>query len=115
MEQDRADRLSDLVERKTLAQCSRLYDDALKSAVRRCAPIFDQLKEIDKKKPPSVYNTPELEDEWRENERRRIIRSSGIANIFAREIASAGAQAAVQIQKSMEEIDRINRVVDDIG
>ena len=64
MEQDRADRLSDRVEERTLAQCQVLYSEALTKAVRR---------------------------------------------------AAAGAQAAVLIRSSMDEIERINRVVDDIG
>lgn len=115
MEQDRADRLSDRVEERTLAQCQVLYSEALTKAVRRAASVFDQLKAVDEKKPPSVYDTPEKQEEWRSNEKRRILRQSGLANLIARETAAAGAQAAVLIRSSMDEIERINRVVDDIG
>lgn len=115
MEQDRADRLSDAVENRTLAKCQTFYNDALKKAIRKAAPVLEQLKEIDRKKPPILYDTPEKQDEWREGEKRRIIRKSGIANLIAREIASAGVHAAEAIQSGMRDIDRINRVVDDIG
>ena len=115
MEQDKADRLSDAVENRTLAKCQTYYNDALKSAIRKAAPILEQLKALENKQPPSVYSTPEKQDEWREGERRRIIRKSGLSNLIARELASAGFAAAEAIEQSMDDIDRINRVVDDIG
>lgn len=113
--QDRADRLSDRIEEKTIARCAGLYNDALRRVMRRFAPVFKELEELEQKKPPSAYNTPEKQEEWRESERRRIIRKSGMAKVAAREIATAGAFAADVIRNAMDEIDRINRVGDDIG
>lgn len=115
MEQDKADRLSDRVEERALAKCNSLYADALKSAVRRSAPIFEQLKALENKQPPAVYDTDEKQQEWRQSERRRILRKSGLSALIARELAAAGAQAAALIRNSMDEIDRINREADDIG
>lgn len=115
MEQDRADRLSDRVEERTLSKCQAFYNDALLSSVRRAAGVFEQLKEVAKRTPPASYQTPEQQDDWREGERRRILRKSGLANLIAVELASAGVRSAAAIRSSMDEIDRINRVVDDIG
>ena len=115
MEQDRADRLSDRVEQKTLAKCAGLYTDALRRCMRRFAPVFKELDELVTKKPPTVFTTPEQQEKWREDQRRRIIRQSGMAKAVSREIAAAGAFAADVIRKSMDDIDRINRVGDDIG
>lgn len=113
--QDRADRLSDRIEEKTISRCAGLYNDALRRVMRRFAPVFKELEELEQKKPPSAYNTPEKQEEWRESERRRIIRKSGMAKAVSREIAAAGSFAADVIRKAMDEIDRINRVGDDIG
>ena len=113
--QDKADRLSDRVEQKTLAKCAGLYTDALRRCMRRFAPVFKEVEALETKKPPSVYTTPEQQEAWRESERRRIIRQSGMAKAVSREIAAAGAFAADVIRKSMDDIDRINRVGDDIG
>lgn len=113
--QDRADRMTDRVERKTLDQCQALYSAALKRAVRRCAPTLEKLKELDSKKPPASCDTPEKADKWREEQRRAIVRKSGLPAIVAREIAKAGEESAEVIRASMDEIDRINRVVEDIG
>ena len=115
IEQDRADRLSDRVEEKTVAKCAGLYTDALRRVMRRFAPLFKELEELDAKKPPSIYRTPEQQEAWREGERRRLVRSSGLAKTVAREIATAGSMAADVIRKSMDDIDKINRVGDDIG
>lgn len=113
--QDRADFLSDRVEEKTVAKCAGLYTDALRRIMRRFAPVFKQLEELETKKPPTACTAPEEQDKWREGERRRIIRASGISKAVSREIASAGAHAAAVIRSSMDEIERINRVGDDIG
>lgn len=115
MMQDRADRLSDQVEKKTLTKCAELYNDALLRCVRRFRHVFRQLEELDKKKPPSSCDTPEKQEKWREKQRKRIIDESGMNKAIARELAAAGASAADVIRESMEDIDRINRVVDDIG
>lgn len=113
--QDRADRLTDRIEQKTISRCAGLYTDALCRCMRRFASVFEALKELEERKPPSLYNTPEAQEKWREGERRRIIRKSGMAKVISREIAAAGTHAAEVIRQSMDEIDRINRVGDDIG
>lgn len=115
IEQDRADRLSDRVEQKTIAKCAGLYTEALRRVMRRFSPLLKELEQLETRKPPSTYRTPEAQEEWREGERKRLIRKSGIEKAVAREIASAGALAADVIRAAMDEIDRINRVGDDIG
>lgn len=112
---DRADRLSDRVEERCLADCSKLYNDALTRCMRRYAPVFKELEALESKKPPSTYKTPEQQEKWREDQRRTIIRRSGMAKGIARELAAAGGFAADVIRKAMNDIDRINRVGDDIG
>lgn len=113
--QDKADRLSDQVEESCLSDCAGLYNDALMRGVKRFAPVFKALREVETRKPPSTCETPEQQEEWREGERRRILSKSGMANGIARELAAAGGFAAERILKAMDDIDRINRVVDDIG
>ncbi len=113
--QDRADRLSDRVEEKALGQCAGLYNDALRRCMRRFALVFKQLEELETKKPPTAYETPEQQQKWREDQRRTILRRSGMSKAVSREIATAGAQCADVIRAAMEDIDRINRVGDDIG
>lgn len=113
--QDRADRLTDKVEQRALDSCRELYAEALKRATRKCAHTLKQLKELDEKKPPSNCDTPEKQDKWREEQRRRILRNSGIEDTVAKEVAAAGKSAAAAIRNAMDEIDRINRVVEDIG
>lgn len=113
--QDRADRLSDRAEEKAISQCAGLYNGALRRCVRRFAPVFRQLEELETKTPPTAYATPEQKENWREGERRRIIRKSGIAKAVSRELATAGASAADVIRAAMDDIDRINRMGDDIG
>lgn len=115
MEQDKADRLTDQVEQHADARCSALYTDALTRCMHRIVHAVDRLNALEAATPPAVYDTPEKQDEWREGERRRIIRSSGIANLCARELAAAGNKAAEVIKSAMADVDRINRVVDDIG
>lgn len=115
MMQDRADRLSDEVEEKTLAKCAELYNEALLRCVRRFRHVFRQLEELDEKKPPTSCDTPEKQEKWRERQRRRILDGSGMSKGIARELAAAGAFSADVIRESMSDIDRINRVVDDIG
>lgn len=115
MEQDRADRLSDRVEGKAIAKCAGLYNDALRRCMRRFAPVFKQLEELEKRKPPSTCQTPEEQEKWRENQRLVILRRSGMAKAISREVAAAGAFSADVIRAAMDEIDRINRVGDDIG
>lgn len=112
---DRADRLTDAIERRTLKTCEELYAQALKSAMRKAAPVFKQLKELDERKPPSHLKTTELIDKWREDERRKILRKTNLADLVAKEVAKAGEEAALVIRRSMDDIDRINRVVEDIG
>lgn len=114
-EQDRADRLSDRVEEKAVAKCSGLYTDALRRCMRRFAPVFKELEELETKKPPTAFATPKQQEKWREDQRRTILLRSGIAKAVSREIAAAGAFAADIIRKAMDDIDRINRVGDDIG
>ena len=96
--QDRADRLSDQVEEKTLAKCAELYNDALLRCMRRFRHVFRQLEELDKKKPPSSCDTPERREKWREGQRERIIDKSGMNKAIARELAAAGAFAADMIR-----------------
>ena len=115
IEQDRADRLTDRVEEKTIAKCAGLYTDALRRIMRCFAPLFKELEELEGRKAPSVYATMEAQEKWREGERKRLIRKSGIEKAASREIAAAGSFAADVIRASMDEIDRINRVGDDIG
>lgn len=115
MEKDRADRLSDRIEQKAVARCAGLYTDALRRCMRRYAPVLKELEALEDKKPPTAYATPEQQEKWREGERRRIIRKSGMAKCVSREVAAAGAFAADVIRKAMDDIDRINRVGDDIG
>lgn len=113
--QDRADRLSDRVEEKALAKCAGLYTDALRRCMRRFAPVFRQLEELETKKPPSSCKTDEEQEKWRADQRRTILLRSGMSKAVSREIAAAGAFAADVIRKAMDDIDRINRVGDDIG
>lgn len=113
--QDKADRLSDRVEQRAMAQCALVYANVQRSTSKRMKPLLAQLEALDDKKPPALYNTPQQQDEWRESERRRLIRKSGIANAIAREIAAAGVKSAEIINRAMDDIDRINRVGDDIG
>lgn len=115
MEQDKADRLTDRIEEKAVARCAGLYTDALRRCMRRYAQVFKELEALETKKPPAAYRTPDAQAEWREGERRRILRKSGMAKGVAREVAAAGAFAADVIRKAMDDVDRVNRVGDDIG
>lgn len=113
--QDRADLLSDRVEKRTIAKVSGLYTDALRHCMRRFAPVFKQLEELETKKPPSSCQTPEQQEKWREDQRHTILLRANMAKVVSREVAAAGSFAADVIRASMDEIDRINRVGDDIG
>jgi len=115
MEKDRADRLSDRVEEMAIAKCAGSYTDALRRCMHRLAPVFRQLEELETKKPPSLYQTAEQQEKWREGQRRVILNRSGMAKTISREVAAAGAFSASVIRAAMDEIDRINRVGDDIG
>lgn len=115
MEQDKADRLTDRIEARATAECALLYARVQRNASKRAKPLLSELDALEAKKPPAVYKTPQQQDEWRENERRCLIRKSGIANAIARELAAAGMQSAVIINRAMDDVDRINRVGDDIG
>ena len=112
---DRADLLTDREEEKTLLAVQGLYDQALKTAVRKNHAVFERLEAVSSAVPPSIHRTQKQQDDWRKREKRRILRQSGLITLIAREIANAGAQAALLIQQSMQEIDRINREADDIG
>lgn len=113
--QDKADKLSDRIEQKAIADCAYLYADVMRRVQRRMKPLFQELEALESKKPPAAYDTPEQQEKWLEGERRRLIRKSGLANIVARELAAAGNQCAVVIKKAMDDIDKVNRVGDDIG
>ena len=113
--QDRADRLSDRIEEKAIARCAGLYNDALRRVMRRFAYVFKELEELETKKPPTACVSPQQQEKWREDQRRTILLRSGMAKAVSREIAAAGAFAADVIRKAMDDIDRINRVGDDIG
>ena len=115
MIQDKADKLSDRVEQRTLAQCALLYANVQRTSSKRLKPLLAELGALAAKNPPASYHTPQQQDEWRESERRRLIRKSGIANAIARELAAAGMKSAEIINRAMDDIDRINRVGDDIG
>lgn len=115
MIQDKADKLSDRVEARATAQCAMLYASVQRSTAKRIKPLLAELEALGAKTPPAAYDTPQKQDEWRESERRRLIRKSGIANAIAREIAAAGIKSANIINRAMDDIDRINRVGDDIG
>lgn len=115
MMQDRADKLTDRIEAKAIAECATLYTEVMKRVQKRLKPLFDELAALDSKKPPAAYTTPEQVDKWRENERRKHIRKSGLAVLVARELAAAGVESANVINRAMDKIDRINREGDDIG
>ncbi len=115
MEKDKADRLSDRVEERAIAKCAGLYTDALRRCMRRFAPVFKQLEELETRKPPSTCQTPEEQEKWRTDQRRTILLRCGMAKAISREVAAAGAFSADVIRAAMDEIDRINRVGDDIG
>ena len=113
--QDKADKLTDSIETKAIAKCAAIYTDALERVRKRMKPLFDELEALDSKKPPSAYKTTEQQDKWREKEREKLIEKSGIARIVARELAGAGVACASVINRAMDDVDRVNRVGDDIG
>lgn len=112
---DRADVLTDRVEEEILTAVQNVYSDALKNAIRQNAAVFHQLEGVDSTDPPAYCRTQQQKDDWRRREKRRILRKSQLAALIGVQLSKAGEKAAQIIQSSMEEIDRINREVEDIG
>lgn len=113
--QDPADKRTDEVEAAVIDACSSLYGQAFANCMKQFEHTCSRLDALEKSSPPSIYKTEDEQNKWRQRQRRKILSESRVSATLSKEIAQAGTKAALAIQEAMAEIDRINRVGDEIG
>lgn len=102
---------SDIIEQALVTRMAGIYNDALKTSLRKQAEFFKKIRDIDegKIKPPKLYTDPRQVEKWREGYVLELIRQQKVIDGIIAELDKAGIKAADLIRKNMAEIWRVNR------
>lgn len=97
---------SDNLENALLTRMLGIYNDALKTVLRKQSVFFTKVKDVDsgKIRPPQHYVDNGQVDKWREMYLRRLATEYGTVDSFGEALDKAGEKAEEEIRKTIAEI-----------